>query len=83
MSLPITFPAPLDAFIAYQEQLINRPLSEREREITAVWLEIINKAKPGDTEIVDKLIARYPDEDGINHFLKAVKAWMEVKRDEA
>lgn len=79
MNLPFTFPVSLEEFIAYQEQLINRPLSENEREVTAVWLEIINQSEPGDTEFMDKLIAQHLDQEGINHFLEAVKAWMEVK----
>ena len=79
MILPFTFPAPLEAFIAYQEQLINRPLTENERKATAVWLEIINQAEPGDIEIVDRLIAQHPDDDQVNHFLRAVKTWMGVK----
>lgn len=40
----MTFPATMEEFMAYQEQLINRPLSEVEREITAEWLPIINEA---------------------------------------
>lgn len=79
MSVPFTFPATLEAFIAYQEQLISRSLTADEREVTAVWLEIINQAEPGDIEIVDRLIAQHPDKDQVNHFLMAVKAWMEVK----
>lgn len=79
MSVPFTFPATLEAFISYQEQLISRPLTADEQEVTAVWLEIINQAEPGDIEIVEHLIAQHPDEDQVNHFLRAVKAWMEVK----
>lgn len=80
MNLPFTFPVTLEAFIAYQEQLISRPLTADEREVTAVWLEIINQAEPGDIEIVDCLIAQHPDKDQINRFLTAVKVWMEVKK---
>ncbi len=79
MNLPFTFPATPEAFIAYQEQLISRPLTADEREVTAVWLEIINQAEPGDIEIVDRLIAQHPDDDQVNHFLRAVKTWMGVK----
>lgn len=82
MSVPFTFPATLEAFIAYQEQLISRPLTADEREITAVWLEIINQAEPGDTEIINKLIAQHPNESGMNHFLEAVKNWMEVANEQ-
>ena len=31
------------------------------------------------TEIVNRLIAQHPDKDQVNHFLAAVKTWMEVK----
>ena len=30
--IPFTFPATMEEFMAYQEQLINRPLSEVERD---------------------------------------------------
>lgn len=73
MNIPFTFPATLEAFIAYQEQLINRPLTETEREVTAEWLEIINQAGPEDIQAVDELIAQHPDH---HRFLTAVKAWM-------
>ena len=78
MILPFTFPAPLEAFIAYQEQLINRPLTENERKATAVWLEIINQAEPGSIPAVDGLIAQHPGDTWITRFLTAAKAWMEV-----
>lgn len=35
MSTPIPLPASLEQFVAYQEQLINRRLSEGEREATS------------------------------------------------
>lgn len=79
MILPFTFPAPLEAFIIHQEQIIGRPLSEREREVTAAWLPVINKADPESIQAVDELIAQYPSDVWINHFLTAVKKWMEVK----
>lgn len=79
MNPPLIFPITLEAFIAYQEQLISRPLTADEQEVTAVWWEIINQAEPGDIEIVDRLIAQHPDEDQVNHFLTAVKAWMGVR----
>lgn len=80
MNLPPTFPIPLDAFIAHQEQLIGRPLSEGERKVTAAWLDIVNRAEPGDIQAVDALMAQRPD--GLNHFFTAVKAWMEAKVNE-
>lgn len=76
MNLPFTFPAPLEPFIAYQEQIINRPLTEAEKKITAAWLEIINQAEPGDIQIVNELIAQHTGNTGITRFLTAVKKWM-------
>lgn len=73
--IPFTFPATMEEFMAYQEQLINRPLSEVEREITAEWLPIINEAVPEDIQVVDELIAQFP---GHHQFLTAAKVWMEV-----
>lgn len=68
--IPFTFPATMEEFMAYQEQLINRPLSEVEREITAEWLPIINEAGPEDIQVVDELIAQFP---GHHQFLTAAK----------
>ena len=56
--IPFTFPATMEEFMAYQEQLINRPLSEVEREITAEWLPIINEAGPEDIQIAFRHIHR-------------------------
>lgn len=68
-------------FIAYQEQITGRPLSYGEKKATAVWFPIIIQSEPGDTEIVDKLIARHPDKSGINHFLETIKNWMEISHE--
>lgn len=75
----MTFPATLKEFIAHQERLINRPLTEDEREVTAVWLEIINQAEPESVQAVDELIAQHSSDEWITCFLTAVKKWMEVK----
>jgi LmbE family N-acetylglucosaminyl deacetylase len=72
---PLTFPTTLEAFIAYQERLISRPLTEDEREVTAVWLEIINQAEPESVQAADELIAQHPDH---HRFLTAARAWMEA-----
>lgn len=37
----ITFPTTPEAFIAYQEQLAGRKLTEHEREVTAAWVEVL------------------------------------------
>lgn len=77
--MPLTFPATLETFIAYQEQLINRPLSKAEREVAAAWLPIINEAGPEDIQAVDELIAQHSGDERITRFFTAVKKWMEVK----
>ena len=38
----ITFPATPEAFNAYQEQLIGRKQSEKEKEVGAAWVEVFN-----------------------------------------
>ena len=76
MSIPFTFPAPLDVFAGYQETLIGRPLSVDEKELTAAWLDIINQAKPKDIPFMDELIAKNSGDDDIIRCLTAVKAWM-------
>lgn len=78
--IPLIFPTTLKTFIAYQEQLINRPLTETEREVTAAWLEIINQAEPESVQAVDELIAQHSSDEWITRFLTAVKAWMELSR---
>lgn len=81
MTEPFTFPATPEAFIAFQEQLINRPLTENEKEVTAVWLEIINGTVTGELdrgtvlEDLDQLIDQ--SEDGqIRRFLEGVRHWL-------
>ena len=43
----ITFPTTPEAFIAYQEQLAGRKLTEHEREVTAAWVEVFNLSYEG------------------------------------
>ncbi len=38
----ITFPTTPEAFIAYQEQLIGRRLTENEWETVAAWVKVFN-----------------------------------------
>lgn len=38
----ITFPTTPGTFIAYQERLIGRELTDREREVMAAWVERFN-----------------------------------------
>ena len=56
MTEPFTFPATPEAFIAFQEQLINRPLTENEKEVAAVWLEIIELLEKADDRELDLII---------------------------
>ncbi len=56
MTEPFTFPATPEAFIAFQEQLINRPLTENEKEVTAVWLEIIKLLEKADDRGLDLIL---------------------------
>ena len=46
----ITFPTTPEAFIAYQEQLAGRKLTEHEREVTAAWVEVFNLSYEGGLE---------------------------------
>ena len=81
MSTPIPLPASLETFIAYQERLINRHLSEGEREATAAWLEIINGTVTGELDRVtvlerlDQLIEQ-SDSGPVLRFLKSVRRWL-------
>lgn len=64
MSTPIPLPASLEAFVAYQEQLINRSLSKAEIEVTSAWLERLD-------QLIDQ------SEGGlILRFLEGVRCWL-------
>lgn len=43
----ITFPTTPGTFIAYQERLIGRELTDRKREVMAAWVERFNLSYPG------------------------------------
>jgi len=81
MSGPITLPASLEAFVAYQEQLIRRKLSAVEQEATAEWLTIFNNIATGDLdgatalERIDYLINRTEDSD-LLRLLMAARKWI-------
>ena len=45
----ITFPTTPEAFIAYQEQLAGRKLTEHEREVTAAWVYTLLKQRGGSS----------------------------------
>lgn len=78
MTLPFTFPAPLEAFIDYQEQLTGRSLSQVEREVTETWLPVINEAGTESIQALDELIAQHSGDEWITRFLAAAKTWMVV-----
>ena len=40
--IELTFPTTPEAFIAYQEQLVGRELTERDRELLSAWAEAFN-----------------------------------------
>lgn len=80
----ITFPTTPEAFNAYQEQLIGRKLSEGEREVTAVWLEVFNLSYEDglrqdrntlakDLDKLAELMARHA---GVHKFAEACRAWI-------
>lgn len=81
MSTPIPLPASLEAFIAYQEHLINRHLSEGEREATAAWLEIINETVTGELDrstVLDRLgqLIDQSEDGPVLRFLEGVRHWL-------
>ena len=83
----ITFPTTPEAFIAYQEQLAGRKLTEHEREVTAAWVEAFNLSYEDglnqDRDILvkgldklDELMARHENHEGVHKFAEACRAWM-------
>ena len=81
MSTPILLPASLETFVAYQERLIGRRLSEGEKEATEKWLEVLNETVTGELdratvlERLDQLIVQ--SEDGpVLRFLEGVRHWL-------
>ena len=83
----IVFPVTPEAFIAYQEQLVGRELSEKEQGFTAAWVEVFNLSYEGglnqDCDILvkvldklDELMARHEYHEGVHKFAEACRAWM-------
>ena len=83
----IAFPISPKEFIRYQEQLVGRALSEKEKEITADWAEIFNLVYEDglsqdhttlyeDLSLLDKIAACFRDEPGIEKFSKACRTWI-------
>ena len=83
----IHFPTTPDKFIAHQEKLIGRTLSEGEKEATAEWVKAFNRsyrdglnqdrdALDEDLARVNEFIARHGDNLGIHKFMEACRAWI-------
>lgn len=83
----IRFPTTPEAFIADQEQLIGRALSEKEKEVTVAWMEAFNLVYEDglkqdhatlekDLNKLDELMARHEDHEGVHKFAEACRAWM-------
>lgn len=64
------------AFIAYQEQIKGRCLSDAEKALMEVWWPLIADADQETIATVDELIAQHHSDKWMNKFLTAVKAWM-------
>ncbi|WP_294475485.1 hypothetical protein [uncultured Intestinimonas sp.] len=80
----ITFPTTPGAFIAYQERLIGRELTDREREVMAAWVERFNlsyeyglRRDRAALEIslnkIDELIAKREEDPAVRKFLQAAR----------
>ena len=87
MDNPITFPTTPEAFNAYQEQLIGRKQSEKEKEVAAAWVEVFNLSYEDgltqdrdtlekDLDNLEELMARHKDNAGVHKFAKSCRAWM-------
>lgn len=81
MSTPIPLPVSLEQFADYQGHLINRHLSEGEREATAAWLEIINETVTGELNrvtVLDRLdqLIEQSDSGPVLRFLEGVRRWL-------
>ena len=83
----ITFPVTPEAFTAYQEQLAERELTEREREATAAWVEGFNlsykdgleqdRAALEDSLVkMDELIARRDNSPAVRDIHQVFRRWI-------
>lgn len=87
MDNPITFPTTPEAFNAYQEQLIGRKQSEKEKEVGAAWVEVFNLSYEDglrqdrntlakDLDKLEELMVRHKDNAGVHKFAEASRAWI-------
>ena len=83
----ITFPTAPEVFNAYQEQLIGRKQSEKEKGVVAAWVEVFNltyedgltqdrDTLENDLDKLAELMARHKDNAGVHKFAKSCRAWM-------
>ena len=83
----ITFPTAPEVFNAYQEQLIGRKQSEKEKGVVAAWVEVFNLTYEDgltqdrdtlekDLDKLDELMARHKDNAGVHKFAEACRAWI-------
>ena len=83
----IAFPTTAEAFIANQEELVGRKLSEWEREVTAAWIEAFNLsyedglnqdsvALERDLSKLDEFMARHKDNNAVHKFAEACRVWI-------
>lgn len=89
----IIFPATAEKFLAYQEKLAARPLSNNECEVTAVYLEILNdiyrEAVEGSTALFETVvrtvkasISKYADNEALGRFMRAFFVWCDDAREQ-
>ena len=83
----IRFPTTPEAFIADQERLVGRALSEKEKGVTVAWVEAFNFSYEDglkqdraileiDLDKLDELMARHEDNAGGHKFAEGFRAWM-------
>lgn len=83
----LTFPTTPEAFIAYQEQLTGRELTERDRELLSTWAEIINDSYEDglekdyatlgeDLSKLDELLKKREGSPAVHRYLQAAREWI-------
>ena len=82
MAIPFSFPVSAGDFLAYQEELAGRELTDGVRETIAAWVPIINDAYTNGLSAdtlseLDSFIMRHPADSPVARFLEKAKLWME------
>ena len=77
----MTFPVSVEDFLAHQEALIHRELSQMQQKAIAYWVPIINNVylnglEPEDITLMDGFIADAGERKALRNFLEAAKLWM-------